>query len=92
MNLPKLSEVRPSVIRMARHMEKQLLANDSRGGWSNCDRVYLLEKLEANLRDLKHNLAAGCFEMGQLDCADIANFAMMLSENEYLMRHSESRP
>ena len=89
MNLPK--EVRPSVMRFAKHMEAQLLKNDSRGGWAACDRVYLLEKLEANLRDLKYNLAAGEFEAAQRDTADLANFAMMLNENEYIRHHAEKR-
>lgn len=88
MELPK--EVRPSVVRMARHMEAQLRANDSRGGWQNCTKEYLEERIEQNLKDLRAcSGSEGGFESFlsthiQRTCADIANFAMMLSENEYL--------
>lgn len=85
------TQVRPSVVRFARLMEAQLRKNDSRGGWSNCDRVYFMEKLEINLRDLGHDLRAGAHEAVQRDCADLGNFAMMLAENEYLQRAAALR-
>ena len=73
---------RPEVIAFADLMEAQLKANDSRGGWKSCDRVYFMEKLEINLRDLGFNLKAGAIFQAKRDCADIANFAMMLADNE----------
>jgi hypothetical protein len=84
-----VSEIRPSVIRMARMMEGQLRANESRGGWSHCDKDYFIEKLEINLRDLTYNLAANAHKEVQRDCADLANFAMMLSENEFLRENAK---
>lgn len=82
-------DIRPQVIRMARMMEFQLRRNDHRGGWHNCDRVYFLEKLEINLRDLRLNLAAGAHEQAQRDCADLANFAMMMAETEQIKENAK---
>lgn len=88
MELPKLSECRPSVVRMARMMEAQLKRNDHQGGWFSCSKEYLLESIERNLGDLtgsdghpEYAVKGAAF---QRTCADIANFAMMLAENEYL--------
>jgi hypothetical protein len=80
--LDKAVQARESVKNMAQMMEAQLRRNEHRGGWDNCCRAYFLEKLEINLRDLRHNLDAGLHAVAQRDCADIANFSMMLAENE----------
>ncbi len=70
--------IRTAVARMAERMEAQLKANDSRGGWKNCSDDYLIERIEANLGDLM--TAHG--EALHRTCADICNFAMMISDNE----------
>jgi hypothetical protein len=80
MSLPK--NIRPSVVRMARNMEAQLLRNDKRGGWESCSDDFLVERIRSNVFDLFACAKSG--EARQRTCADIANYAMMLSENSFL--------
>lgn len=82
--------VRPSVTRFARHMEAQLLRNDGRGGWHNCSPDYLIEALERNLADLKSHWPPRDYsDSTQRTCADLGNFAMMLSENTAIEANAE---
>lgn len=62
-------------------MEKQLKANEHKGGWQDCDSSFLLEELDKNRIKL--------FWMTKSDtkadicrrAANIANFAMMIADN-----------
>ena len=80
-----LNDFRPEVIALAFLMESQLKRNDGRGGWKACDRVYLMERLDENLRDLGYNLRAGDKAAAAQTCADIANFVMMMADNEGML-------
>jgi len=77
-NLMK-EEVRTSVVKFSYEMEKQLQANEDKGGWSNCTEQFLRNNLEKNLRSLT---TCNSHSEYRRRCANIANFAMMLHEND----------
>jgi len=72
-----LTEIREPVKWFAQQMEQQLKANDHKGGWDNCSMQYLLERLEEETHEL-----TACSNEEQViqECADIANFAMMIAD------------
>lgn len=81
---------RPEVVDFAVTMEAKLRANDHKGGWGSCDADTLVQKLEFELAELKLALqkqASTPYMLEELieevrrECADVANFAMMISDN-----------
>lgn len=77
----KEAELRPSVLRFAKKMEAQLKQNESRGGWEGLSLDYLLERLQSQIQDLPAYQSQGMHGLVDTTLADIANFAMMYSEN-----------
>lgn len=86
--------VRPSVAKFAEVMEKKLKLNDYKGGWEDCNNEYLLTRLEEEAKELRtlaeryglgtideDNLSKGKRNKVINECADVANFAMMIAEN-----------
>ncbi|MFD1776979.1 hypothetical protein [Paenibacillus rhizophilus] len=78
-------DIRPSVIWFAEQMEQRLKENDNKDGWEECDRMFLLNRLEANYHSLwaKQQAYGACFDAdGTIrKAANIANFAMMIADN-----------
>lgn len=88
--------VRKSVTWFADRMEKKLRANDHKGHWSGCTRVYLFRRLRTEVREL--SAASSNFrrlirkklmtddelrDSAQAlisEAADVANFAMMIAD------------
>jgi NTP pyrophosphatase (non-canonical NTP hydrolase) len=73
------------VLWFAGEMERQLRANDHKGGWSRDKQHGLL----ARLREETQELSAEILAMQERDpyqvvkeAADVANFAMMIADNE----------
>ena len=63
-------------------MEEQLKANDRKNGWKDCDFNYLLFRMKQEVAEVEAAL------LNQSDppaivkeCADVANFAMMIAVN-----------
>ncbi|PAD73942.1 hypothetical protein [Paenibacillus campinasensis] len=80
---------RKEVARFAMDMEEQLRANELKGGWKVCSNDYLLHQLYRNAKHLElrnHHLSHS--ELRRR-CANIANYAMMLSDND--RREEEER-
>jgi len=91
MGLQKISEqtgIREEILRFALKMEEKLKENDHKGGWNNSSISYLLSGIERETEELSY--AVG--QEGQVytrkdrsniisECADVANFAMMLADN-----------
>jgi hypothetical protein len=65
-------------------MEKQLEANDHKGGWNDEDHHFLTAQLAKNLFDLNYELKKVDRDKHKITirCANIANFAMMIADNE----------
>lgn len=72
-------EVREEVYGFAREMELQIRANEHKGGWENSSLDFLISELLRNVGKLKKCLSHEDFRRR---CANIANFAMMLADND----------
>lgn len=96
-NTTLLPAVRPSVAWFATKMEEKLAINDHKGGWKKCEIDWLIERIEAELEELKHVYGFRKADWGRSvgegiqfvdisneaiisECADIANFAMMVAD------------
>lgn len=44
--------IRPEVAMFAEEMEKQLKANEHKGGWKHCDSSFLMKELQRNYDEL----------------------------------------
>ena len=73
--------LRESVSRFACVMEGVLRDNDHKGGWDDCEPGWLLRRMGQELAELRraYGRRATCEEVRK-ECADVANFAMMLAE------------
>ena len=83
-------KLRPEVQRFAEEMEKQLRKNEHKGGWKNCSYDFLRQELYKNYYELNMLLehpGGNLVEIREnvkkvvLRCANIGNFAMMISDN-----------
>jgi len=70
--------IRPEVMKFARAMEKKLRENDHKGGWEKCSEEYLIGRIKDETSELESALT---MQAVTSECVDIANFAMMISEN-----------
>jgi len=91
MDLQSISEqtgIREEVLRFALKMEEKLKDNDHKGGWNSSSISYLMSGMDREIEELSY--AVG--QEGQIytrkdranivsECADVANFAMMLADN-----------
>ncbi|MEW9578589.1 hypothetical protein U9K47_25090 [Bacillus toyonensis] len=85
---------RGSIRWFAEHMESKLSENDHKGGWEEDTADDLLEKLKAELVELKGELEPDLVPSSVpvwsaniiRECADIANYAMMIADitNRYV--------
>jgi hypothetical protein len=73
---------RPIVKAFAKEMEKQLRDNEHKGGWEKCSSRFLMNELSHNYGKLRGALDWGDRKEVIRRSANVANFAMMLSENE----------
>lgn len=72
--------VRLEVRRFSLLMELKLRKNDYKGGWQDVSAAKLLELLEGEVKELREALAEGdALDIAQ-ECADIANYAMMIAD------------
>jgi len=79
-------QLRQSVIDFAELMELILQDNDYKDGWKEVSKNYLWKKLLIEIDELKEALIDypyhGCnAKEVKKECADIANFAMMIADN-----------
>lgn len=76
-------KIRPCVMKFARQMERKLRENDYKGGWEKETNEYLLSRLREETDDVEN--WAKCLMRSpihlQKECADVANFAMMIYDN-----------
>lgn len=73
--------LRSEVQQFAHLMESTLRANESKGTWKGCDLLWLLERLEEEVSEVKRAITE--HEVGlhiACEAADVANFAMMIAD------------
>jgi len=75
-----------SVNYFGKEMVKKLEENAHKGGWGRCTPTYLSRRLGNELKELRaimHNPYKTADTKKEIirECADIANFAMMIAEN-----------
>jgi len=81
-------EIRPEVQWFAGEMEKQLKANDHKGGWKECELDWLFDRLIEETHEIRHELHKqwnGPLKRATLqqiikESSDVANFAMMIAD------------
>jgi len=75
-------EPRAVVESFAKEMEKQLRANEYKGGWEDCTARHLLDELQRNyIAIISAFLNNDCDGDITRRCANVANFAMMIADN-----------
>lgn len=70
----------PTLAEFAAYMEHKLRLNDHKPNWRTCSLGYLRERLSQELAELDEALAAGDPHLIYDECADVANFAMMIAD------------
>lgn len=75
---------RKPVMEFAFDMEVLLKANDHWGGWDRSSDAYLFAQIQKNLSGLDKELSKDDRDKQDITirCANIANFAMMIADNE----------
>ncbi len=77
------TELKPEQIRAIEKfiydMVNKLEENSHKGGWEKCDMTYLYHRAAQEIEELKEAL----FNRKRVvsECADVANFAMMIADN-----------
>ena len=78
---PENLQIRPVIHWFAVEMERKLRANDGRkGDWRNVQTNELLDGLRSELRELVNMAYTGRVEDIVSECADVANYAMMIAD------------
>lgn len=73
--------MRDSLKRFAEYQEKVLKANDHKGGWEHMTIRSLLERVHGEAKELREAFEDVDIEAVKDECADVANFAMMIFDN-----------
>lgn len=80
--ISEITGIREEVIKFALEMEKKLQANDSKGGWDKCEYDWLLQRVDEEITELKHSIRVDGSDRKIIrECADVANFVMMIADN-----------
>ena len=77
----KMSKMRKELKQFAEFQEKILKKNDHKSHWSWCKTGWLLRRLGQELNELRRACKKGNTEEIKSECADVANFAMMIYDN-----------
>lgn len=75
------------VDRFGKHMKSRLHANRSKGGWKGYSTRYLVTRLKEEVTELENALDATPRYKDHItkEAADVANFAMMIADNEGIL-------
>jgi len=79
-----MAELRPAVHMFAKDMEARLRKNGHKTGWRNLRDSHLVSRLVQELGELLKLLNFHSIEFRDAvidECADVANFAMMIADN-----------
>lgn len=72
---------RPAVLQFANTMERKLREHDDRPGWESEPLDYLWDRLLEELFEVKQAMAKKDGDAVHDECADAANFLMMIADN-----------
>jgi hypothetical protein len=72
--------IRPEVRRLALAMEAKLRKNDEKGGWADMDQWQMYHRMIDECRELTNALVGMNPKFILDECADVANFAMMIAD------------
>lgn len=76
------ADLRPEVLAFAHEMEKQLRANEHKGGWKDCRLSFLMEELFRNYSSISTaHLEGNRQDVLRRRASNVANFAMMIADN-----------
>lgn len=70
-----------STIEFLTLMRAKLFENIHKSTWENETYAYLRKRLSDEVDELDRSIKDGDYANARLECADIANFAMMISDN-----------
>lgn len=73
--------VRTAIKKFTVHMESKLRENDHKGGWGDCDTFDLFDLLLEEKNELEEAICTTDYKHIIDECADVANFAMMIADN-----------
>lgn len=83
----------PHVMEFAQRMEGKLARNRHKGdreGWLGCDVRNLIAALKTELNEMEAEALAGNAEAAANECADVANFALMIAD--WYLTHAQLPP
>lgn len=70
---------REALVRFTEAMEAKLKLNDHKRHWSQCGLTYLINRMKEEVEELIEAIELGePIDEVQGECADVANFAMMI--------------
>jgi NTP pyrophosphatase (non-canonical NTP hydrolase) len=74
-------------------MYKKLVANQEKKHWRTCSFDWLVQRLYEEMRELEEAMDKGAPYQEVMDeCADVANFAMMIHDKANLKLKEKSKP
>lgn len=77
-----ITGIRQEVLKFAQWMEKKLQENDHKGGWETMETDWLIGRIDEELCELRRKVKEEAPNRHiARECADIANFAMMIADN-----------
>jgi hypothetical protein len=85
-----MMKIREEVRWFAEEMEKQLRANEHKGGWQDCNPEFLLEELHKNYTELYLLFPKDTADICRR-AANIANFAMMIADKYKAVKEDDSK-
>lgn len=73
--------VREPVRWFGTEMERKLCAHDSKGHWAECTTAFLIKRMKEEIKELEKAVKEKRVPAIISECADVANFVMMIADN-----------
>ena len=70
-----------SVMKFAIVMEEKLIENSHKTGWAHLSRKWILNRIKQEVKELEEAIELGNKSFIIDECADVANFCMMMFDN-----------
>lgn len=85
-------KVRPQVEAFALAMERKLRQNDHKGGWRRMNNGAIMHRVDIEREELTAALASKDWMRIRDEAADVANFLMMLCQNNHALDFANDEP